>query len=782
MLELYKQEISNVIDGEYYGIDLGTTNTVITCIDVKDITQGIGKLPVKLITIPQYSPLDFDGHDQSEMVASILGVNDKDEMFVGNKMYKLKGHPDFIKDKNIFYHWKLDLGVSIKPLYKHATREDLNDAAKVAGKILNYCRRVHFNEDKTWNNVIVTVPASFQANQRQDVLQAIDYANIKRDDQMLIDEPNAAFVGYLNEASVEEKGQLFSSSTSNVLVVDFGGGTCDLSVIKINKPQNMQLKISNLAISRYNDLGGQDLDSIIAELYLLPKFLNENSNIDFSSCKIEKMIMPQLSIIAEKLKIDLVRTISTRYLSYDNIPDDSDIKSVIKDQTIVLDNNLFSIKECTLSFKQFREVNKHIFTNNEYQLQLVDKVIQSVPSVVKDILAKSNLKFSDISNVLFVGGSVQNLIFVQETMNLFSNATALIPSRSDLLIAKGAAVYGFYKNALGIELLQPISSDTIGVILHNTPFYPIIEAGKGLPYSVDLPDFSTNTDLQTEVTIPFCINTEENTIGELKFKLPRFLTKDDVISIKANLTLDKIFNVEVYVDDELLGKMELINPYVLANVSKEERKLQEILLELDNARVHSNTNKEKDLLYNLVYEYYNLGNHTRAATLGEEWLNTFDKTSANMNNIVFCAYDALGNRKKARQHLEQGLKYSPNNSSLCYNMSLQIEKEKNAKAALTYLTSLPKHLQNGDSIKFRIALLSYYQNDKTPAQTVAKEYQDGQHRVISEFSHNLLKRVLKIMNIDIESYNRTSESDEEQTVNRKNLLRSNASALVRHNE
>ena len=168
----------------YWGIDLGTSYTVVAQVVGSSLEKtDNGQVPILLVAIEQQSPLELDAPETSELVASILAINDDSKMFVGNKLHKLKANPNFDKDKNIFYHWKLDLGISQKPLYPQALRNDVDDAAKVAGKILNYCR-IKANGNSIWRNVIVTVPASFQANQRNDVMQAIRYAQIEEDDQM----------------------------------------------------------------------------------------------------------------------------------------------------------------------------------------------------------------------------------------------------------------------------------------------------------------------------------------------------------------------------------------------------------------------------------------------------------------------------------------------------------------------------------------------------------------------------------------------------------------------
>lgn len=773
MIKKYEKQISNINSGVYYGIDLGTTYTVVACVDMSDKPLRSGQLPIKLITIPQYSPFEYDGTDKSEMLASIIGVDQKNNMYAGNKLYRLKGHPDFEKDRNLFYHWKLDLGVSQKPLYKNAVREDLDDASKVAGKILNYCRKCIHNSDKLWENVIVTVPASFQANQRADVVSAIEYAGIKKCDQMLIDEPNAAFIGFLNDATEQEKTLLFSKAKSRVLVIDFGGGTCDLSVLQLQTPENLQLKLSNLAISRYNDLGGQDIDAIIAEQYLLPVFIAEHKDENFTNEETELIIIPQLSVIAEKLKIDLSRIISSKYFEYAKIPDTSGLISTLNNQTVKVKNKNFTTEQFTLSFNQLRKINSLLFTNQEYRLQIVDKVIQSVPAVINDILKKANLNKNDIDRVLFAGGSVQNLMFVQETMQILPNSSVIIPGRPDLLIAKGAAVYSFYRYALGVELLKPICSDTIGVILQNAPFYPLIESGMTLPAEVDLPVFTVQSDFQKSVRIPFCIGNAEKTVQELVFDMPYGITRDTTISIKAGLTTNKLFTVSVKSDDIELATAEMVNPFLLANISDEERKLQTSLQKLEKAKQKNDRNEEKDVLESLIYEYYDLGNYTRCVSYGEEWLKNFDNTDSGINNILYCAYDNLGNRRKAEFYLDNGLKYSPNSSTLNYNKSLLIDKNEGISASLQYLHKLPEKLQNSTSIKFRIAILEYHKGKKEKAGKIAEEYNNGGYSNVRDFDYGLLKQIVHLFGFKMRKFETKYEDENKETVsiNSGDLLR-----------
>src|SRR6185436_20171820 len=98
------------------------------------------------------------------------------------------------------------------------------------------------------------------------------------------------------------------SQPRTVLVFDFGGGTCDVSILRARPdPASGRLDIANLAVARYEQLGGDNIDVAIVEEVLLPAFLERHGldPLDFSWSEKRDRLLPQLVGTAESLKLAL---------------------------------------------------------------------------------------------------------------------------------------------------------------------------------------------------------------------------------------------------------------------------------------------------------------------------------------------------------------------------------------------------------------------------------------------------------------------------------------------
>ena len=114
------------------------------------------------------------------------------------------------------------------------------------------------------------------------------------DKQALIDEPNSAFLSYVSDPELKSEISILEDYPTNILVFDFGAGTCDISIIEVGY-SSKGFYSKNLSISRFEALGGNDIDKMIAKDILLPQFLKENKKEVFypkSQDNLKKNLIP----------------------------------------------------------------------------------------------------------------------------------------------------------------------------------------------------------------------------------------------------------------------------------------------------------------------------------------------------------------------------------------------------------------------------------------------------------------------------------------------------------
>ncbi|QEF96757.1 Chaperone protein DnaK [Stieleria maiorica] len=113
-------------------------------------------------------------------------------------------------------------------------------------------------------DVVITLPASFDEVARELTIKAAKQAGLKR--VYLIEEPQAAFYAWINGhrkdwTDLVRPGQL-------ILVCDIGGGTTDLTLIRVRPAgaDNDQVQFHRVAVGRHLILGGDNMDLAVAKL------------------------------------------------------------------------------------------------------------------------------------------------------------------------------------------------------------------------------------------------------------------------------------------------------------------------------------------------------------------------------------------------------------------------------------------------------------------------------------------------------------------------------------
>lgn len=109
--------------------------------------------------------------------------------------------------------------------------------------------------------VILTIPASFDEVARELTVQAAELAGLPR--VTLLEEPQAAFYAWL--AAHTDSWQTRLRAGSLILVCDIGGGTTDLSLIAVTEGKT-QLQLERLAVGEHLLLGGDNMDIALARL------------------------------------------------------------------------------------------------------------------------------------------------------------------------------------------------------------------------------------------------------------------------------------------------------------------------------------------------------------------------------------------------------------------------------------------------------------------------------------------------------------------------------------
>lgn len=761
-------------DKKCYGIDLGTTTTLMCVVDAAHIDLSeTTKLPVQFIKVEQKSPFEFNPTIEDEKVASIIGIYEG-KPYVGNNLYHLKGHPEFEYKKNLFYHWKTELGIDHEPMYPNAVSEKLNMPYKIAGGILNYIRKSRFN-DNPLSNTIITVPASFQANQRKDVLRAAEMAKITAADNMLIDEPNAAFLGYFNRLSDEDKNKWARGvRNKNVLVIDFGGGTLDLSILNVDFRKDKGITISNRAISRYNDLGGQDIDWYIAEQFLVPKFKKVFPSFEETNLTdIKDVLLPQLALLGEALKIGICNKVSLAATNQ-NVSDVdlSNVKFSYKEAKIKFKNEEFLLDEITISAKDYEDLFAKTFNGKNLKFNYIDKTITTISSSINEILEKAELPMDEIHYVLFVGGSSFNPFLHSFTSAKLKNAKPLTSHEPDKLVAEGAAVYSYFLNVHNISLISPITSETIGVIVKGNRFYTILEKGVSLPQKVDIPDFKLQTNLASEIIVPVCINGVDFRIGEINVRTEKIYPIDSVVQISAEVTLDKIFRISVFIDGESVANAEFENPYGMGKLTHEELEINALKKELYDAKRTQNYQKEKSSLYSLTTKQFDNKNYKGCVESCEEYIARFDDQDIGIWNRLHLSNGKLGRHEAAKKAINKALEISPDNNALNYNYSIFLAETEDRKTSLDFLNNLSAELRQSNSINLRIINLKNQlgHNMKNEALEVVSEYKEHPYRYNHFQKENLLATVFRIAN---EPYSYVSPTGSKNSLDDSKLLDTN---------
>ena len=228
------------------------------------------------------------------------------------------------------------------------------------------------------SEVVISVPAYFNARQRQDTKRIGELLNVKV--ERLINEPSAAAIA----CHMDDEYETF-------VVFDFGGGTLDVSVVDC-----FENVISINAISGNNHLGGTDFDRAMAEYFCLKNELNYNV--------LDSSFQQSILRTCEQAKIKL---------STQNVVEVS-LVHLNKNYNCIFDENVL--------------------------FNITHSLLESCKNVIGKAVKDSGFSASELDSLILVGGSSQMPV-LQHHLSAALNIPVLKEEHMDSLVALGLGKY-----------------------------------------------------------------------------------------------------------------------------------------------------------------------------------------------------------------------------------------------------------------------------------------------------------------------------------------------------
>lgn len=372
-------------------------------------------------------------------------------------------------------------------------------SSMILRKVVNDAN-TYLNVDGGIHDVVVTIPAYFTDSQRKATEDAARIAGLNLITTM--NEPTAAAIYYAYKTKMDH---------GNIMVYDLGGGTFDVTIIRLDGDN-----VTVLSTGGLSKVGGRFFDQNIVDY--ICDYMEEKYEIDLQDEDYVEEFQ-ELFIKAENCK----KQLSTR---------DS--------------------AEIALKVGKYRE---KITITREFLEQKVSKLYQRTEFVVKKAMRDAGLEFSQLNKVVLVGGS-SRIPYVEKHLEELTGQKPSKEVNPDEVVAMGAALYAKHiteDKAKGSKMITDVCSHSIGIVTVDTATNTKVNTIQ-IPRNTQLPakvekSFLTIMDNQRAIELSitegeFRELTDVNIISTSMIDLPANLPRRTKIII--TIALDQGQLVHIY--------------------------------------------------------------------------------------------------------------------------------------------------------------------------------------------------------------------------------------------
>ncbi|MCB1714516.1 MAG: Hsp70 family protein [Candidatus Competibacteraceae bacterium] len=484
------------------GIDLGTTNSVLSCVDLaasdgEDVLLSVQAIPQ--LTGPgaveerkQLPSFIYLPHSE-ELAAGDLTLpwSDQNHFAVGELARALGSRTPIrliASAKSWLCHPGIDRRAPNLPIEAPAEIEQLSplQASILYIEHLRACwDMAHPDQPLAQQAVTLTVPASFDPAAREltaEAARAVGLENL-----ILLEEPQAALYSWIQATQGGWREQV--SVGDIILVIDVGGGTTDLSLIAVTE-QDGTLQLERIAVGDHILLGGDNMDLALAHS-VRQKLAADGKKLDLwqlqaltHSCRSAKetllsnpdsdsipVVVPSRGskLIGGTLQSELSHEEVQRILVEGFFP-------VVTPDARPQQRARGALTKLGLPYAQDAAITRHLASFLGRQLDAA--------SEFEGFAKPEGSSFIHPTAVLFNGGVFRANQLAERTLSILNDwlqsedappARMLAGAELDLAVARGAAYYGYARHGRGVRIRGGIGKSYFVGVESAMPAVPGLE-------------------------------------------------------------------------------------------------------------------------------------------------------------------------------------------------------------------------------------------------------------------------------------------------------------------